>query len=89
MIYGTSLVTRWIRILLPTQGTQVQPLVQEDSTYRTAAKPSTTMTESMLLSLQAATPEASVPGACAPQQEKLLQREVHALQRRVASTRRN
>ena len=33
--YGieTSLLVQWLRICLPMQGTQVQPLVQEDSTY--------------------------------------------------------
>ena len=33
--YGieTSLVVQWLRICLPEQGTQVQPLVQEDSAY--------------------------------------------------------
>ena len=33
--YGieTSLVVQWLRICLPVQGTQVQPLVQEDSAY--------------------------------------------------------
>ena len=29
---GTSLVVQWLRILLPTQGTQVRSLVQEDPT---------------------------------------------------------
>ena len=35
----TSLVAQWIRILLPTQGTQVQSLVWEDSTCQGATKP--------------------------------------------------
>ena len=35
----TSLVTQWLRIHLPTQGTQVRSLVREDPTRRGAAKP--------------------------------------------------
>ena len=36
---GTSLVVQWLRIHLPTQGTQVQSLVQEDPTCIGATKP--------------------------------------------------
>ena len=36
---GTSLVLQWLRIWQPTQGTQMQSLVQEDSTSHRAAKP--------------------------------------------------
>ena len=36
---GTSLVAQWLRICLPTQGTRVRPLVQEDPTCRGATKP--------------------------------------------------
>ena len=35
----TSLAIRWLRIHLPVQGTRIQSLVREDSTYRGAAKP--------------------------------------------------
>ena len=42
-----------------------------------------------LLSPCAATTEARAPRARVPQQEKPLQREAHALQRRVAPARRN
>ena len=35
---GTSLVLQWLRIHLPVQGTQVQPLVREDPMYHGAAK---------------------------------------------------
>ena len=35
----TSLVRQWIEIHLPTQGTWVQSLVWEDSTYPEATKP--------------------------------------------------
>ena len=37
--HGASLVVQWIKIHLPMQGTQVQFLVQEDSTYCKAPKP--------------------------------------------------
>ena len=36
---GTSLVVQWLRICLPTQGTRVRALVQEDPTCRGATKP--------------------------------------------------
>ena len=39
MPWGTSLVTQWLRIRLPMQGTQVQALVWEDPTCRRATKP--------------------------------------------------
>ena len=45
--------------------------------------------EPQLPSPRATTTEAYMPRACAPQQEKPLQREARALQRRVAPTRRN
>ena len=35
----TSLVVQWLRICLPTQGTQVPSLVREDPTCLGAAKP--------------------------------------------------
>ena len=35
----TSLVVQWLRIHLPIQGTQIQSLVQEDSTCHRATKP--------------------------------------------------
>ena len=35
----TSLVAQWLRIRLPTQGTRVRALVQEDPTCRGATKP--------------------------------------------------
>ena len=34
-----SLVAQWLRIRLPTQGTQVRALVREDPTCRGATKP--------------------------------------------------
>ena len=37
--FRTSLLTQWIRICLPTQGTWVRSLVWEDSTCRRATKP--------------------------------------------------
>ena len=36
---GTFLVARWMRIHLPMQGTQVQSLIQENSTCYRATKP--------------------------------------------------
>ena len=36
---GASLVTQWLRIRLPMQGTRVQALVREDPTCRGATKP--------------------------------------------------
>ena len=36
---GTSLMVKWLRIRLPTQGTQVRALVWEDPTCRGATKP--------------------------------------------------
>ena len=36
---GTSLVVRWLRILLPMQGTQVRSLIREDPTCCRATKP--------------------------------------------------
>ena len=50
---GTFLVVQWIRILLPMQGTQVQPLVWEDSSPLRAS-PCTTTTEPTLQSPGAA-----------------------------------
>ena len=37
--FWTSLVAQWLRIRLPMQGTQVQPLVREEPTCRRATKP--------------------------------------------------
>ena len=36
---GISLMAQWLRIRLPTQGTQVRSLVQEDPTCCRATKP--------------------------------------------------
>ena len=52
---GTSLVSKWLRIHLPTQGTQVQSLVQEDPTCLGATKP-----VHILLSPHTTTPEPHV-----------------------------
>ena len=38
-VSGTSLVAQWLRIHLPTQGTRVRSLVQEDPTCHGATKP--------------------------------------------------
>ena len=39
LVGGTSLVTQWLRIRLPMQGTRVRALVWEDPTCRGATKP--------------------------------------------------
>ena len=81
------------------QRTQVQTLVQEDPTCHGATKPvrhnywacaldptnhNYWAREPQLLSLCATTTEACTPRARAPKQEKPLQWEARALQRRVA-----
>ena len=86
------------------QGTQVQALVWEDPTCRGATKPmrhdywacalepashNYWAHEPQLLSLHATTTEARAPRARAPQQEKPLQWEARAPQRRVAPARHN
>ena len=38
-------MVQWLRIHLPVQRTQVRSLVQEDSTYRRAAKPAGAITQ--------------------------------------------
>ena len=101
---GASLVAQWLRIHLPMQGTWVRALVQEDTTCCGATKPvrhnywacaPQPMSHNywarmpQLLSLHAATTEAHTPRACAPQQEKPLQWEARAPQRRVANAAKN
>ena len=79
------------------QETQVWALVREDPTHHRATKPvrhnylacSSGAHEPQLLSLCAATTEARVPRAHAPQQEKPPQWEARAAQWRVAPTHRN
>ena len=99
-----SLVAQWLRIHLPVQGTRVRALVREDPTCRGATKPvrnnywACTLEpvshnywahEPQLLSLRAATAEARVPTAGAPQQEKPPQWEACAPQWTVAPAQRN
>ena len=101
----TSLVAQWLRIQLPMQGTQVRSLVWEDPTCHRATKlvrhnywayapqllkPMRPRARALqLLSLRAATTEARVPRARAPQQEKPPQGEARAPQWRVATTHHN
>ena len=68
----TSLVAQWLRIRLPMQGTRVQALVREDPTCHGTIKP---MYHNYW---------ARAPTVCALQQEKPLQWEARAPQRRVA-----
>ena len=70
---GTSLVVQWLRIHLPTQGTQVQSLIWEGPTCTTAC-------ESCVLQWLR-----SHLRACASQQEKLPQWEASTSQQRVSS----
>ena len=77
---GTSLMVPWLRIHLPMQGIQVQPQVWEDSICHRATKAHAPW----LLNLHATTTAASVPRACAQQQEKPPRWEACALQLRVA-----
>ena len=84
--------------LPPMWGTRVRSLVQEDPTCRRAAKPMwhnygrslrSSAHEPQLPSPRARTTEVHVPGAHAPQQDKPLQWEARAPQRRVAPALRN
>ena len=73
---GTSLVTQWLRIRLPMQGTQVRALVREDPICHGATKPVRLLSlrsracEPQLLSPHATTTEAREPRAHAREQEK-------------------
>ena len=62
----TSLITQWLRIHLPTQGTGVQSLVQGDPTCRRATEPMFRTYRSLCAR------------TCAPGQEKLFRREACA-----------
>ena len=100
-ILGTSLVVRWLRIRLPMQGTWFQSLGRDDPTCHGATKPGhhnywarqpqllkpacSRAHVPQLLSPCAATTEARMPRARAPQQEKPPQWEACAPQWRVAS----
>ena len=64
----TSLVVQWIRICLPSRGTQVPSLVREDSIRRGAAEPRLLSPSPRVCEWQLLKPEC--PGACAPQQER-------------------
>ena len=50
---GTSLVVQWLRICLPMQGTWIQSLVWEDSTYLGETKPQCRNDRSMPASTRA------------------------------------
>ena len=85
IVAGASLVVQWLRIHLPIQGTRVRSLAREDATCRRATKPM----GHNYWACSATTTEAHTPRARAPQQEKPLQWEVRAPQRRVAPAGRN
>ena len=88
----TSLAVQWIRLCLPMQGIPVRPLAPERSHMLwinedhapQLLSPCSPAYKSQLLSLCAATPEAHMPRAPAPQQERPLQWEDHTPQQRVA-----
>ena len=63
---------------MPVQETWVQPLIWEDPTSHGATKPMSCNYGAC--ALEATTTEALEPGAHAPLQEKLPQREAHTLQ---------
>ena len=65
-------MVQWLGIHLPTQGTQVRPLVQEDPTCRRVIKPVRHNYWACALEPVRVpqTAEARAPRACAPQQEK-------------------
>ena len=70
------MVTQWLRICLPMQGTRVRALVWEDPTCRGAAHAPQLLSlcsracQPQLLSPHATTAETRAPRARAPQQEK-------------------
>ena len=84
-----SLVAQWLRIRLPIQGTWVRALVWEDPTCRGGTKLMRHNYWACALELASHNYWACAPRACAPQQEKPPQWEVHALQWRVAPARCN
>ena len=73
-------MVQWLRIHLPLQGTQVQSLVQEDPTCRRATKPVRHNCWACTVEPACHNYWARVPRACAPQQEKPLQREARTPQ---------
>ena len=90
------IVLQWLRIHLPMQGTWVQALVREDLTCHGATKPVShnywaCAPEPASHNYWAHVPQQLKPGRLEPvlPNEKPLQWEAHAPQRRVAPTRRN
>ena len=79
--WGTSLVAQWLRIRLAMQGTRVRALVREDSTCQAATKP-------VCHNYWAHMPQLLKPVHLEPvlHNEKPLQWEARAPQRRVAPT---
>ena len=69
---GTSLVTQWLRICLPMQGTWVQSLVQEDPTCHGGTKPVPHNYWDQALEPVSCSYGSPMPRTCAPQQEKPL-----------------
>ena len=69
-VWETSLVAQWIWVCLPTQGTWVQSLVEEDSTYCGETKPMCHNYQAHALEPASHNCWAHVPRTCALQQEK-------------------
>lgn len=74
---GASLVAQWIGICLPTQGTWVPSLIQEDPLCCGAAKPGSPDYEACALEPKGPATEAEHPEARAPQPEKPPQGEAY------------
>ena len=85
----TSLVAKCLRIHLPMQGTRIQSLVREDTTCHRSAKPMCHNYWACALEPERHNYWAQARRARAPLQEKPLQWEAHAPQRRVAPSCRN
>ena len=81
----TSLMAQWLRIRLPMQGTWVWALVWEDPTCCGATKPVCHSCWACALEPASHNYWDREPRARAPQQEKPLEWEAHAPQRRVAA----
>ena len=84
-LYRTFLMVQWIRIHLPMKGTWVWPLVWEDSTCHGATKPG----HHSYCACKRQQLNPTRPGARARQQEKPLQWEACAQQRRPAQPKLN
>ena len=83
--FWTSLVSQWLRICLPTQGTWVWSLVQEDSTCCGATKNRKRQLLSLWSSLEPQLPKPTCPRICALQQERPPRWQARALRLEINS----